>query len=184
MDYILKKNKRSKSMRIIVHPDGRVVVTVPYRMPTLLAKQFVNTKTSWIEERKRLFHIKELERSAQGLPKRLTTNEALAEYTKCKEQARAILQKHVPEINALYGFHYKDITIRNQKTRWGSCSKKGNLNFNYKVAFLSQEMMDYVIVHELCHLAEFNHSAQFWNLVAQTVPKHKIIRHEMKKIVL
>jgi predicted metal-dependent hydrolase len=183
MDYILKKNRRSKSMRIIVHPDGRVVVTVPRRCPTLLAQQFVNTKTSWIEERKRLFHIKELERSRQGLPKRLTTSEALAEYTKYKEQARAILQKRVPEINALYGFHYKDITVRNQKTRWGSCSKKGNLNFNYKVAFLSQEMMDYVIVHELCHLAEFNHSTQFWNLVARSVPSYKEIRSQMRGLL-
>lgn len=169
-------------MRIIVHPDGRVVVTVPYRLPLLLAKQFVHAKTSWIEERQKLFHQKELDRIAQGLPKRLTLGENKTEYTKLKEQALAILERRVPEINTLYGFVYKDITVRNQKTRWGSCSTKGNLNFNYKVAFLPQEMMDYVIVHELCHLAEFNHGEKFWNLVAQVVPAHRSIRREMKKM--
>ncbi len=169
-------------MRIIVHPDGRVVVTVPYRMPTLLAKQFVRAKESWIEERKALFQQKEIDRIAQGLPKRLTLGGDRGEYTKLKEQARAILEKRVPEINTLYGFVYKDITVRNQKTRWGSCSTKGNLNFNYKVAFLPQEMMDYVIVHELCHLTEFNHSKKFWDLVAKVIPSYVHIRREMKKM--
>ncbi len=169
-------------MRIIVHPDGRVVVTVSYRMPTLLAKQFVYAKSSWIEERKMAFHTKELERIAQGLPKKLTLGEDKKEYTQLKEQARTILEKRVPELNTLYGFAYKNITVRNQKTRWGSCSTKGNLNFNYKVAFLPQEMMDYVIVHELCHLSEFNHSKKFWNLVAKVIPDHVDIRRSIKKM--
>jgi hypothetical protein len=65
--------------------------------------------------------------------------------------------------------------------RWGSCSKKGNLNFNYKIALLPQRHSDYVIVHELCHLREFNHSKKFWDLVEQAVPNHRALRTELKR---
>lgn len=171
-------------MRIIVHPDGRVVVTVPPRVPLFLVKGFVESKASWIQERLVSFQTKEAERIARGLPKRLTLGTDRDEYQKLKEQAREILEKRVLELNVHYGFSYKDITVRNQKTRWGSCSTKGNLNFNYKVAFLPGVMMDYVIVHELCHLKEFNHSEKFWSLVANTIPAYKTIRREMKVLSL
>ena len=68
------------------------------------------------------------------------------------------------------------------KTRWGSCSKKGTLNFNYKIALLSPELRDYIIVHELCHLGEFNHSSKFWLLVEKTVPNYKTLRKQIKQI--
>jgi predicted metal-dependent hydrolase len=90
----------------------------------------------------------------------------------------------VEELNKPYGFVYGKIAIRNQKTRWGSCSRRGNLNFNYRVGLLPQKLMDYVIVHELCHLGEFNHSYKFWDLVAKTVPEYKAIRQELKRIGL
>jgi len=87
----------------------------------------------------------------------------------------------VEYFNAMYGLRCNRITIRNQKTRWGSCSRKGNLNFNYKIALLPQRLADYIIVHELCHLGEFNHSRKFWALVAQTMPDHVDLRKELKK---
>lgn len=74
------------------------------------------------------------------------------------------------------------IAIRNQRSRWGSCSKKGNLNFNYKLAFLPPEVRDYVIVHEICHIKEFNHGRGFWDLVAETVPEHRAMRRKLREV--
>lgn len=76
------------------------------------------------------------------------------------------------------------IFIKNSRTRWGSCSSKGNLNFNYRLSLLPAHLAHYVIVHELCHLREFNHSQRFWDLVALTVPEYKACREELKKYSL
>ena len=83
---------------------------------------------------------------------------------------------------ALHGIKVGKISIRNQKSRWGSCSKKGNLNFNYKLVFLAPELRDYVIVHEICHVKEFNHGRGFWALVAEAVPDHREVRGRLRHI--
>jgi predicted metal-dependent hydrolase len=103
-------------------------------------------------------------------------------YLKYKESARGIAISRLEYFNTFYGFKYNRIAIRDQKTRWGSCSKKGNLNFNYKIALIPEKARDYIIVHELCHLGEFNHSRNFWNLVKKTVPDYLEIRRALKKI--
>ena len=103
------------------------------------------------------------------------------DYKKYKETARALVHTKIATLNAHYGFRVGKVAIRNTKSRWGSCSKQGNLNFNYKILFLPPHIADYLIVHELCHLQEFNHSMNFWNLVAETVPNHKSIRAELKR---
>ncbi len=103
------------------------------------------------------------------------------EYLENKEHARELITAEVERMNLQYGFMYGKIAIRNQKTRWGSCSKKRNLNFNYKLIHVSKEEMEYVIVHELCHVAELNHGKHFWELVARTIPEYKAIRSNMKK---
>ncbi len=94
-------------------------------------------------------------------------------YVKHKEAARAFVHRKLEEHNQQYGFTWGKVAIRDQRSRWGSCSKKGNLNFSYRVALLPEDLADYVIVHELCHLREFNHSPSFWALVARTIPDHK-----------
>ena len=103
-------------------------------------------------------------------------------YLKYKEVAREIATSRLEYFNTFYGFKYNRIAIRDQKTRWGSCSKKGNLNFNYKIALISEKARDYIIVHELCHLSEFNHSRNFWNLVKKTTPDYMEIRKSLRKI--
>lgn len=103
------------------------------------------------------------------------------DYKRHKEEARALVHQKIGELNAHYGFPIRKIAIRDTKSRWGSCSKQGNLNFNYKILFLPPHIADYIIVHELCHLKEFNHSVNFWSLVAEIVPDHKAIRTELKK---
>ncbi len=102
------------------------------------------------------------------------------DYLKYKNQAEIIIKNRLEYFNLNYNFKYNKIVIRNQKTRWGSCSKKGNLNFNYKIVLLSPKQADYIIVHELCHLGEFNHSRNFWNLVAHAVPDYKEMRSSLR----
>ena len=103
-------------------------------------------------------------------------------YLENKESTRTMVNDRLKHFNTHYNLPVGRIAIRNQKSRWGSCSKKGNLNFNYKLAFLSPELRDYVIVHELCHVREFNHSKGFWELVGETMPHWKKLRRELKNV--
>ncbi len=109
---------------------------------------------------------------------------ATAKYEKHKEAARTLVHSKLAEWNAHYGFTYQRVAIRDQHSRWGSCSKKGNLNFNYRLALLPERLVDAVIVHELCHLKEFNHSKRFWDLMAETIPDHKTRKAELAKVSL
>jgi len=105
-----------------------------------------------------------------------------AQYLKYKEKTRILVENRISEFNKFYNYKINRIAIRNQRTRWGSCSKSGNLNFNYKLALIPEKLADYVIVHEICHLGEFNHSKSFWKLVEQTIPDYLERRNELKKI--
>ena len=100
-------------------------------------------------------------------------------YLENKETARRLIMERVEYYNQFYKFSYNKIRIKNQKTRWGSCSSKDNLNFNYKIIFLEKKLQDYIIIHELCHLREMNHSENFWKLVAETMPDYREIRKRL-----
>jgi len=101
-------------------------------------------------------------------------------YFKHKEAALGLAVDRANRYAGIYRCRFNKITIKNQKTRWGSCSKKGNLNFNYRILFLPEETRDYIVVHEICHLKELNHSRKFWALVAQVFPNHKEIRRGLR----
>jgi predicted metal-dependent hydrolase len=103
-------------------------------------------------------------------------------YFANKELARELVHARLGYFAPRYGLLYNRVAIRNQKSRWGSCSSKKNLNFNYRIIFLEPHLVDYIIVHELCHLAEFNHSQKFWSLVAQAIPDWQKMRKELKSI--
>ena len=100
------------------------------------------------------------------------------------EGARAVIREKIKRYNEIYQYRLGRVSVRNQKTRWGSCSKSGNLNFNYKILFLEEPLADYIVVHELCHLQELNHSQKFWNLVAQVFPNYRQIRNELRRKVV
>jgi len=101
------------------------------------------------------------------------------DYLARKEEARTLIGERLEYFNRFYGFKYNRVSVRNQRTRWGSCSRRGNLNFSYRLLNLSERVRDYIIVHELCHLQEFNHSPRFWNLVARILPDYKELRRQL-----
>jgi len=103
-------------------------------------------------------------------------------YTTHKELARAFIYARVDYWNNFYNFEINRIAIRNQRTCWGSCSEHKNLNFNYRLLFLPEHLSDYVVVHELCHLGELNHSKEFWALVEQTLPNYMETKKELHNV--
>lgn len=94
-------------------------------------------------------------------------------YLTHKEEARELVLARLTHFNQYYNFTYKRVAIRNQRRCWGSCTSLKNLNFSYRLLFLPPELLDYIIVHELCHLAELNHGERFWSLVAEQVPDYQ-----------
>ncbi len=174
--YVVRRSLRARSVRLSVYPDGRVVVSAPRFVPLVFIKRFVETKAEWIEERMNLFR-------ARGVPV-VDPARAKKSYLEHKEAARVLVHDRLSHLNQAYGFSYKKVFIKNQKTCWGSCSKKGNLNFSYRLLFLPPHLADYIIAHELCHLKEMNHGAAFWALVSQIFPQYAILRRELRRHVL
>ncbi len=159
-------------MRIRVLAGGRVVVSTPWRMPRFLVEQFVANQSSWIAgARAKMLNVVPAQRAGSR-----------TEYNQHKKEALWVFTVRLLELNAHYQFSYKRVSIRNQKTRWGSCSKSGTLSFSYRLLFVSPEVRDYVLVHELCHTREMNHSKKFWSLVALTTPNYKLLRRKLFKL--
>jgi predicted metal-dependent hydrolase len=116
--------------------------------------------------------------------RRTASKASVAHYEENKEAARAIVHQKLAHFAPLYGVSYKKVFIKNSRSRWGSCSERGNLNFNYRIALLRDDLANYVVVHELCHLIHFNHSLAFWAEVERAVPGAKTLRRELRKIRL
>jgi len=172
VSYTLRKSTRARQLRITVGPDSEVVVTVPSRISMAAAESFVLQKAQWI--------LKNLDYFSR-VPKIASPQYTYQDYIENKERAREFAARKIEEFNTVYKFSVGKINIKNQKSIWGSCSRKGNLNFNYKIVFLPERAAEYIVVHELCHLQHPNHSQKFWDLVARVFPDHKKIRKELRK---
>lgn len=171
--YKIKSSYRAKHIRLALYPDKSIVITKPFLCSQKTVERFVNSKKDWIEKKLQYF---------DSLPKkRIFPREY---YLKNKETARKIIQNKVDKFSRELALEYKKISIRDQKTRWGSCSKLGNLNFNYKIILLPEHLQNYIVIHELCHLQELNHSKKFWSLVEKVCPDYKKYRQELKNINL
>ena len=171
MNYELKLNRRARSIRITVRSDGSVLVSAPRYAGMARIQRFVLEKQDWILEKQKQF---------EAIPR--ARKLSLNEIRELKRKAKAMLQDRLSYYSKIYGVRYKKVTVRSQRTRWGSCSRQGNLNFNYKIALLTPELADYIVVHELCHIKEFNHSKNFWTLVAQTIPDYKLKKLELRRL--
>ena len=159
-------------MRLVVYPDARVVVTAPASFGARLIEQFITKHSGWIRRKV----AKTAGRKVIPIKK--------GEILILKKQALTLASARCTHFANHYGFTYNKISVRAQKSRWGSCSRAGNLSFNYKIATLPTHIADYIIIHELCHLAEMNHSSRFWALVAKTIPDHKMVRKELRNTLV
>jgi predicted metal-dependent hydrolase len=173
-EYELNESKRASKMKLSVFPGGILRVTIPKGFPRELAERFMRKKSAWITAKIGIMKKRNHDPVFHRFSKK--------EYQKNKNQALALVKNKLEEFNRIYGFEYNKITIRNSRSRWGSCSAKKNLNFNYKILFLPEELLDYIVIHELCHLGEMNHSRRFWDLVGKTIPNYREMRKKMRKI--
>ncbi len=112
------------------------------------------------------------------------------DYERYKELARTLVHERILYFKEFYkinfetDFLFNRVAIKNSKTRWGSCSSKKNLNFNYNIIHLRPEVVDYLVVHELCHLIQMNHGPNFWNLVEKAIPDYKNLRRILRAVRL
>jgi predicted metal-dependent hydrolase len=185
IQYAVRRSVRARHMRLAVHRDGSVVLTAPARCTFLFAESFVYRQRQWLLEKLAFF---------RALPPRdPIARYGRREYLQYCEVARALvaakLLEFAPHFDAssvmsIPGVSYGRVSIRNQKTCWGSCSRKGNLNFNYKILFLPEDLQNYVIVHELAHVHELSHSPRFWALVGSVMPNYVVRRRELRAMRL
>ena len=152
--------------------NGKVIVRAPLRMSKVEIERFVASKTDWINK-----HL-EASKQRQSISVQPFT---AAEIQQLADAALLDIPQRVRKYVAIIGVTVGRITIRNQKTRWGSCSSKGNLNFNCLLMLCPEEIRDYVVVHELCHRKELNHSPRFWNEVARVMPDYAQHRKWLKE---
>jgi hypothetical protein len=173
MNTIEIRRSRRKTMSIEVTSDGKVIVRAPMRMSGAVIDGFVTEKAGWIEKSLRKM---ELRREEKGMQEKLSQEE----LERLADQAADVLAEKVRYYAQQIGVTYGRITIRNQKTRWGSCSAKGNLNFNCLLMLAPEDVQDYVMVHELCHRKQMNHSEKFWNEVEKVLPDYRERRNWLK----
>lgn len=193
VEYEIKESARARSLRITVHgpsaeyPDGRVVITKPARVSIAKAQTFAAGKRDWIEATLAAFKQK-----AERFERRVGTPIHLPKlrrgtiaYKSATDVARKLVTARTRQLACDGGYRYGTLSIRNQSTRWGSCSAPrggiSNLSFNYRIAQLPPDLQDYLIVHELAHTKEHNHSARFWSLVTGQVPDYKQRRKELHR---
>ncbi len=162
------RSKR-KTLAIEIRPDMRVVVRAPEKIPQNEIMKFVEEKQNWIKKHLVQMYFKAEEIKKQKKEPALTN----ADIEKLCQKALSVIPDKVKYYAEIMGVTYGRITIRNQKTRWGSCSSKGNLNFNCLLMLMPDKVLDYVVVHELCHLKQMNHSKKFWMEVERYMPDYQ-----------
>ena len=168
--YTIRTNARAKRVSLLVHDDGTVTVTKPRRVSVRAVEIFVAQQGTWIAER--------LEEKRKQQEKLGTTS--WPSYSDSRKAAKLFIEQEVERVNQNYDFPVTRVIIRDQRTRWGSCSSKGVLNFNYRLLHIPLPLSEYVVVHEICHLKEPNHSKRFWNLVGQMIPDYAEKRKQLQ----
>lgn len=152
---------RAKQLRITVASKDSVTVTGPCRVSYKTLERFLGERSAWVLQQ--LQHFETRPSKSLALPQEI--------YRQKKGAAQKLTEQKLAQWNKVYQFSWERVTIRNQKTRWGSCSSQGNLSFHARIIDLPEELQDYLVVHELCHLQEMNHGPRFWKLVSQAIPE-------------
>jgi predicted metal-dependent hydrolase len=205
---------RRKTIAIIIHKDGSLVVRAPLRTALKQIQALVDTKASWIKQKQELVlsnpqsqperkfnegesflflgknyplqisdhsHVP-LHLNSRFILEKKYSSKARAVFTAWYvEQARRVIGEKVTELAALHGFTFNQFRITSAKTRWGSCSSKGGLNFSWRLVMAPPEVIEYVVIHELAHLDEHNHGASFWARVKTLLPDYATRRRWLKE---
>ena len=168
------RSKR-RTVGISIKPGGKIIIRAPRLLPKTAILSFAYEKADWILSS----YEKQKDRTvpSKDEPKDAAT---LALEKRYRDAAKEYIPKRVEYYHEFTGGTYHKITIRDQKTRWGSCSSNGTLSFNYRLMLAPPRVLDYVVVHELCHLTHMNHSTDFWNMVASILPDYKEYRKWLK----
>jgi len=169
---IIRSNRRTISLEIT--QQGQIKVRAPRYMSEMEIRAFVESKSSWLAK-----HLQKREKNMESLRENGEFTES--EIRRLQELAKEIIPEKVAYYARLMGVTYGRIAIRKQKSRWGSCSREGNLNFNCLLMMAPPEVLDYVVVHELSHRLEMNHSVRFWAQVEKVLPDYRTQRKWLKE---
>ena len=167
-----------KSLGLEVRDANTVLARIPTRVSDRELKAFVENHRSWILQKTEVMAEREEKRKSTPAP----PPELLSKTDRMKIQLK--IGKRVRHYCEAMGVTVGYVTVKNQKTRWGSCSAKGNVNFNYQLAFLPDELLDYVVIHELAHRRHMNHSRAFWAEVEKYCPDYLERREQLKEYSL
>lgn len=166
----LKRAKR-KTLAVTITPEGGLLIKAPEKMAEKEIKRFLEQRRYWI--------YKQTKHMIAASADRIHRSEE--EINKLREQARTVLTEKTDYYKSVLGVDYKRLRIGDQKTRWGSCSSRATISYNWRLILMPEEIMDYVVVHELCHLLEMNHSNNFWCHVSKIIPDYKNRRKWLKE---
>jgi len=169
---LIRSNRKTISLEIT--PLGQVLVRAPRHMPEAEIRKFVEEKSSWLAK-----HLQKQQEDLASLQAEGKFTDQ--EIERLVKLAKQVIPEKVAYYARLMGVTYGRITIRKQKTRWGSCSREGNLNFNCLLIMAPPEVLDYVVVHELSHRLEMNHSPRFWAQVEKVIPDYRNPRKWLKE---
>lgn len=175
MEVTVIKSRR-KTIAIQVNSDLSVTVRAPYSASEKDIEEILKKKEAWISR-----HIEKIKKTKERFEAEPTEKLTREKVIALAEEALKVIPERVEYFAKVIGVTYGKITVRNQKTRWGSCSSKGNLNFNCLLMLAPPEVLDYVVVHELCHRKQMNHSKAFWLEVEKVLPNYKEVRKWLKE---
>lgn len=172
--YVIRESARAKRLRIAVYADGDVVVTKPAETSDTKLRLFVESRKQWI--------LNKLDQKRHPVIDELTegSDEHFLEH---KEAAEALVKRKLAHWSMSLDLAHRGFEVKKHKARWGSCSSKNHLSFNYKILFLPEDLQDYVIVHELCHTKRKDHSKYFWALVSRSLPDYGKLRIRLRSLV-
>jgi len=170
---LFERSKRARRIIISVKPSTGVRVAVPNRVSFKSALEFVNLKKHWIQ--KHLVRIKQMESQRQAMNSSVIIDTVMAKKK---------LTSRLHYLAEIHGFTYNKVSIRNQKTRWGSCSSKNNISLNMKLVLLPDGLVDYVLLHELVHTRVHDHSKRFWAELDKYVGDGKAMAKRLRKYSL
>jgi predicted metal-dependent hydrolase len=169
-EILLERSSRARHINLSVRPFKGVRVAVPYGVSFDKAEEVTHSKAGWIK--KHLDRMELIEQESIELKKNKHIN---------RKEARKFLINRLNELSGKHGFDYNKVFVRNQRTRWGSCSVKNNINLNVNLVCLPEELIDYTILHELVHIRIKNHKKEFWDELDKLVVNAKELDKKLNK---